>query len=1181
MKSMHNHYKEMLLDLDKSYAGIEQDLHKKYKDFIEKYKAQMEKKCKSLKSAYEEEHKLREELRTWAEVNMIALQEKVKDLTEDKKKSLERLEAVMAGGGKEMDNLKKALESEYSGKIERAKSEKGKIEADLVATQKEAKSRSLDVARLALEVIIQRAEHIIEKGISKFDPKPHENNGKPVEEPKVIALVHMISEEHKASSQTQKIPEEHKVDKGPDPDVEKLKDQNRKYKKEIQELKVSLANRPVPVGPDPKLVQENDLLKQQLEAKTLKHKKAIAELEAERNSLKNEVKIFATNLSAPSSSDDEEKTALKTQLALLAAEMAVSRDRATALEGQSSQIAPLQQSLKEKEEEIAALHQKLAAKPQIQHVQPVQPVVAVDISGQLEAKDERIGRLNEEIANLKVKIEEITTVPVGIVAPNAKDDKEKKELKALLGKQKQRNEILKEEVEKLRRTLVDPEEVVRLKAHLEAANDKILGLQAAVESQAQAPVKVKKPKVQDPAPVVSHVEPKRQMTPAKDLLEDDNEEELIQLREKLALANQEVTFLKSQLQSSGKPAEAFPTEELAKLNHDLSEANRKIVHLNQELSNRPASRGNSEKLLAEIALLKSENTGLKANDKSGEISKLSAALKALQQELDNRPTDQDIAKLNDVIKSQEKQIKDSSSSQGQQLKNLNDQIASIKSAHEAESKDKDAKYEKLAKESADTVNKLNKQIADLEKIRENLEKALKDEKDSRSKVLAELDQVKKVAGEVMGLTKKVEELTATVVTLQEKNTAKEQELKDSLRQRKLLHNQLEDLKGKIRVFCRVRPLGRSELERGCVNITTVVDEFTITCDSKNGVKPFVYDSVFGPNNTQSEIFEDTRRSVQSAIDGYNVCIFAYGQTGSGKTYTMQGDSSNPGIIPRAMEEMFNILNGMPGHYRWEVSCYMVELYLDTLIDLFLGKDFKGTAPSLSIKKDIKGIVTVPEATLYKVKSSNEIMQKFDYGNTMRHTSSTKMNDTSSRSHLVFSVMIDVTNTETNQRTVGKLSLVDLAGSERVSKTEATAERLKEGRAINKSLSALGDVISALSSNESHIPYRNNKLTMLMSDSLGGTAKTLMFVNISPADYNQEETTMSLYYAARVKLITNDPTKNIESKEMSNIKSELLMITSERDKYKTALEKSGINIGNLDSILESRNEDFDDPKYDDL
>lgn len=114
-------------------------------------------------------------------------------------------------------------------------------------------------------------------------------------------------------------------------------------------------------------------------------------------------------------------------------------------------------------------------------------------------------------------------------------------------------------------------------------------------------------------------------------------------------------------------------------------------------------------------------------------------------------------------------------------------------------------------------------------------------------------------------------------------------------------------------------------------------------------------------------------------------------------------------------------------------------------------------------------------------------------------------------------------------------MVDLAGSERVKKSGATADKLKEARAINKSLTALGDVISALSVGETHIPYRNNKLTMLMSDSMGGNAKTLMFVNCSPASYNKDETVMSLTYAARVKLITNEPVKNVETREMTKLK----------------------------------------------
>ncbi|CAK4090003.1 unnamed protein product [Aphanomyces euteiches] len=157
-----------------------------------------------------------------------------------------------------------------------------------------------------------------------------------------------------------------------------------------------------------------------------------------------------------------------------------------------------------------------------------------------------------------------------------------------------------------------------------------------------------------------------------------------------------------------------------------------------------------------------------------------------------------------------------------------------------------------------------------------------------------------------------------------------------------------------------------------------------------------------------------------------------------------------------------------------------------------------------------------------------------------------MNAESSRSHSVFTILIENFNKTTKQTSVGKLSLVDLAGSERAGKTGATAERLKEAQAINKSLSALGDVISALSTNEKFIPYRNNKLTQLMQDSLGGNAKTLMFVNISPADYNQEETQTSLSYASRVKLITNQANKNSDSEEVAKLKQIIKQLKAGED-----------------------------------
>ena len=164
------------------------------------------------------------------------------------------------------------------------------------------------------------------------------------------------------------------------------------------------------------------------------------------------------------------------------------------------------------------------------------------------------------------------------------------------------------------------------------------------------------------------------------------------------------------------------------------------------------------------------------------------------------------------------------------------------------------------------------------------------------------------------------------------------------------------------------------------------------------------------------------------------------------------------------------------------------------------------------------------------------MELFRLGNQERHVGATLMNAESSRSHSIFSIVAEVYDNTTKRTTYGKLSLVDLAGSERADKTGASAERLKEAQSINKSLSALGNVIAALSDGVKFIPYRDNKLTQLMQDSLGGNAKTLMFVNFSPADYNSDETVSSLSYATRVKKITNNVARQAESEEVTRLKN---------------------------------------------
>jgi hypothetical protein len=303
----------------------------------------------------------------------------------------------------------------------------------------------------------------------------------------------------------------------------------------------------------------------------------------------------------------------------------------------------------------------------------------------------------------------------------------------------------------------------------------------------------------------------------------------------------------------------------------------------------------------------------------------------------------------------------------------------------------------------------------------------------------------------------------------------------------------------------------------------------------------------------------------SVVDGFNVCIFAYGQTGAGKSFTMigagdignclqeNGDFDNlAGITPRAVSELFRLLNERTAQVTYEVEVQMFQLYRDGLDDLLVdrsggGKKKKknkaGAAGAVAAgggggnnngnnnssvddsddtsiigggplkitlaEHSATGLVQVEGACVLIAQTPADVMRIFARGSAQRATASTQMNAESSRSHLICSLVVKLANRRTGVESIGKLTLVDLAGSERVDKSGAMGDVLKEAQSINKSLSALGDVIAALTSGQSHVPYRNHPLTMLMSDSLGGNAKTLMFVNCSPADYNSAESNSSL------------------------------------------------------------------------
>ena len=371
--------------------------------------------------------------------------------------------------------------------------------------------------------------------------------------------------------------------------------------------------------------------------------------------------------------------------------------------------------------------------------------------------------------------------------------------------------------------------------------------------------------------------------------------------------------------------------------------------------------------------------------------------------------------------------------------------------------------------------------------------------------------------------------------------------------RKRLHNEMEDLKGKIRVYVRIRPFSKKELERGCTEAVVKDGKLSVLVKGVGGPdvkKNYDFDQVFGgpasDGNNQADVFRDTKHLIMSVIDGYNVCIFAYGQTGAGKSFTMIGGGDiaecmqengefdeNAGITPRAISELFRLLGERTAQLTFKVEVQMFQLYRDGLDDLLEEKkkkkkgqdndddDNKRGALKITLAEHSpSGLVQVEGATSLPADSPGDVMRIFARGSARRTTASTLMNAESSRSHLICSLVVTLTNRRSGAQTTGKLTLVDLAGSERIDKSGAEGDMLKEAQSINKSLSALGDVIAGLTSGAQHIPYRNHPLTMLMSDSLGGNAKTLMFVNTSPADYNCVESNSSLAFASRCKDITN-------------------------------------------------------------
>ncbi|RLN02452.1 hypothetical protein BBJ28_00006244 [Nothophytophthora sp. Chile5] len=384
-----------------------------------------------------------------------------------------------------------------------------------------------------------------------------------------------------------------------------------------------------------------------------------------------------------------------------------------------------------------------------------------------------------------------------------------------------------------------------------------------------------------------------------------------------------------------------------------------------------------------------------------------------------------------------------------------------------------------------------------------------------------------------------EQASAEIIRQAQEEKARVAELytQEMLARRKL-HNRLMELQGNIRVFCRVRPIQPVELKSEQSSLAVFFRENDHESldlivggegDKGNHIgqkHAFEFDHVFQQDSTQEQVFEQTRALVVSALDGFNVCIFAYGQTGSGKTHTMEGPESDRGVNFRALRELFTIRDERmaAGNFECSLKLSILEVYNETIVDLLEGGGQAGGQPAaaaLAKGLDVRvGKTGVYVENLIDVEVFNEgdVLDLMKLGHSHRSVGSHDVNEHSSRSHLVLSITLETGFNGEARRRVSKLHLIDLAGSERVSKTAASGQRLKEAQNINRSLSALGDVIAALGASSKHVPYRNSKLTFLLQDSLSGNSKVLMFVNVSPVQWNAWETLCSLNFAARCRSV---------------------------------------------------------------
>eukprot|EP00516_Mucochytrium_quahogii_P000190 CAMPEP_0203759928 /NCGR_PEP_ID=MMETSP0098-20131031/13260_1 /ASSEMBLY_ACC=CAM_ASM_000208 /TAXON_ID=96639 /ORGANISM=" , Strain NY0313808BC1" /LENGTH=926 /DNA_ID=CAMNT_0050653253 /DNA_START=219 /DNA_END=2999 /DNA_ORIENTATION=+ len=437
--------------------------------------------------------------------------------------------------------------------------------------------------------------------------------------------------------------------------------------------------------------------------------------------------------------------------------------------------------------------------------------------------------------------------------------------------------------------------------------------------------------------------------------------------------------------------------------------------------------------------------------------------------------------------------------------------------------------ETAAAEKEALAAEMDTKIRDLEVKNESLESEVQAVKSTYSQAgisnNEQLEKLCKVSKEAEMLKRQVsslDDLHNKLAEMQRQLSIAERQLFEADKAKRELHNEVQSLKGKVRVVARVRPRFQAIGENETSKLECHVDNTSLSVhtehEQSHGTKvrkhDFAFDRVFVQKTQQAEVFDEVASFVQSALDGYNVCLFSYGQTGSGKTYTMTGDHESEvhrGIIPRAIDHIMSHKYELRAKgWEFHLEATFVEIYNESIRDLLSSSN----SEKLDVR-DSKKEINIPNATRQPIETESHIHRVLQLAEKNRSVAATDVNLHSSRSHSVFTLFIKGVNHEFGAQVVGSLSMCDLAGSERISRSNATGDRLKEAQSINKSLSSLADVFAALSKKSSHVPYRNSKLTHMLQPCFAGEGKTMMIVNLSSDQVDAPETLCSLRFANKV------------------------------------------------------------------